>query len=98
MKPTKTTIKSFIKNADNLFINVKSSFDGMTDMCEAQKDGFTKVEKTEDNIKNTLGIKGAWFVGSGRDYFTIYNENGMIGYTISNCCGHFILAIKKQNL
>jgi len=35
------------------------------------------------------------FVGSGRDYFTIYNENGMIGYAISNCCGHFILAVKK---
>ena len=96
MKTTLAAIKSFIrKNTDNLFINVKSSFDGMTDCCQPVIGGFQKAEKDKDNERNTLGISGAWFVGQSRDYFKSYNENGMTGYEISNCCGHFIIAIKK---
>jgi len=96
MKTTKATIKSFIKkNEGNLLINVRSSFDGMTDMCEPQTDGFHKAVKTTDFLDKSLGIAGAWFVGSSRDYFTPYNENGLIGYEVTNCCGTFILAIKS---
>ena len=51
MKTTKSTIKSFInKNIDNLFINVKSSFDGMTDCCESLHEGFKKVNERIDKI------------------------------------------------
>lgn len=97
MKTTLATIKSFIrKNSDNLFINEKSSFDGMTDCCESLNNGFQKVQKAESNFKNNLGIQGAWFVGNSRDYFYTYNENGYIGYEISNSCGHFILAKKMK--
>lgn len=40
-KITLTTVKKFVKdNADKLFINVKSSFDGMTDGCESRHNGF----------------------------------------------------------
>ena len=97
MKTTKATIKSFIKkNADNLYINVKSSFDGMTDCCESQNNGFQKAQPDSDGFYNqhTLGITGAWFVGQSRDYFYPYNQNGFKGYEVSNCCGHFILAVK----
>ena len=96
MKITKATIKSFIrKNPDNLFINVKSSFDGMIDGCAYYNDGFKKAEKDTDNIRNTLGVSGAWFVNNSRDYFNPYNKDGFIGYGVTNCCGSFILAIKN---
>ena len=96
MKTTKATIKSFArKNNGNLFINIKSSFDGMVDGCTSYNDGFVRAESTDDNIKNTMGIDGAWFVNNSRDYFSPYNENGYTGYEILNCCGKFILAVKS---
>jgi hypothetical protein len=95
-KITLATIKSFIrKNEGSLFINVKSYFDGMIDGCTSCNDGFGPARKTDDNLRNTAGISGAWFVNGSRDYFKPYNENGYTGYEISNCCGHFILAIKS---
>ena len=101
-KITLSTIKSFIKNNhDNLFINVKSSFDGMTDGVEQLHNGFVKAtpDKTQslnsDYYNSTQGIKGAWFVGSSRDYFTPYSENDLTGIEVSNSCGTFILAIKR---
>lgn len=101
-KITLTTVKSFIKNnRENLLINVKSSFDGMTDCCESQHEGFKKAEpdKTQslnsDYHKATQGIKGAWFVGSSRDYFNHYETDTLIGIEVYNSCGTFILAIEK---
>jgi len=93
---TRATVKSFIKkNKENLFINVTSSFDGMVDCCMPQKDGFVKAKEDTHNIENTLGINGAWFVGSGRDYFTAYDKNGFEGIEVYNSCGCFTLAVKK---
>jgi hypothetical protein len=101
-KITLSTVKSFIrKNDGKLFINVKSSFDGMTDCCESLHDGFQPAKKSKlpecfsNCIDNTLGIAGAWFVGSSRDYFREYSDQTFTGITVSNCCGHFVLAIKK---
>ena len=95
-KITLATIKSFIrKNNNNLYINVKSRFDGMHDCCMPQNDVFVEVRKTDSHLDRTLGIQGAWFVGSSRDYFYPYNKNGFIGYQISNCCGRFVLVVKE---
>lgn len=96
-KITKTTIKSFIKkNFDNLYIKKTSHFDGMTDGVEnIENPTFLKVEKDERIPENTLGVAGAWFVGQSRDYFYDYEDDNFKGYEISNCCGGFILAIKK---
>lgn len=101
-KPTLATVKSFInKNRENLFINVKSSFDGMTDGVESLRGGFAPAKKDKtvsvnsDYYNATQGIEGVWFVGGSRDYVSRYDENGFVGYTVCNSCGAFILAIKS---
>lgn len=96
-KTTMATIKSFIKrekSAGRLFINVKSSFDGMIDCVALCNNGFTPITSIKECIHNQ-GIAGAWLVGSGRDYFEDYSDETFIGYRISNCCGSFILAFKR---
>jgi len=96
-KLTLASVKSFIKvNRKDLLINVKSSFDGMTDCVERVAGGF--VPAKDDNempYENCLGIKGAWFVGHSRDYFSIYVEGTYAGIEVSNSCGSFILAINR---
>jgi hypothetical protein len=96
MKITKATVKKFIKESgDSLFINVQSSFNGMIDGCESHSEGFVKAKPTDSNTNYTLGVSGAWFVGSSRDYFTPYEANDFKGIRVSNSCGSFILAVKK---
>lgn len=96
-KITLATVKSLInKNSENLYIKLESQFNGTTEGVESVKDFFTKVEKTESNVKNTLGINGAWFVGSSRDYFTAFENDNFTGVEVYNCCCSFILAIKRN--
>lgn len=105
MKTTKitlSTVKAFIKkHRENLFINVTSKFDSMTDGVESVKGGFAKVEEDKTESKGityheaTLGIKGAWFVRGSRDYFTHFENSEFTGIEVYNSCGSFILAIKK---
>lgn len=97
-KATMATVKSFIrKNINTLLILTKSRFDGMTDGCEPTGQiGFVLASKTETYISHTLGIHGAWFVGQSHDYFTPFNENGIIGFHICNCCGSFSIGIKSE--
>lgn len=98
-KITLATVKSFIRNnQDNLYIKVKSNFDGMQDMVCEVKSNFTKVNTSEWAEKcksNTLGIVGAWFVGQSRDYFSNYEGEEYRGIEVHNCCGSFILATKS---
>ena len=96
MRITLATIKSFIrKNPNSLYIMQKSTFDGMVDCVMPCGDGgFKPVKPTEDNISHSLGISGAWFVKSSRDYYYPYEADGFKGFTVSNCCGSFTLAIK----
>lgn len=90
-KPTLATLKSFInKNRPNLHVAVKSTFDGMTDCCEQRSGKFSPATQS-DGYKNTLGINGVWVVGS--DWIKPFDEDGFIGYVVSNCCGHFVVAV-----
>lgn len=93
-KVTLATIKKFVRdNKDNLYFKLKSSFDGMTDCVEQRESGWRKVTPDLENINGyTMGIDGAWFVGSSRDYFTPI-ENG---YEVYNCCGSFYLTNKGE--
>lgn len=99
MKITLATIKSFInKNRANLYINCKTSFDGMTDCVMPTGDGnfeIAKTPKAESNHINKLGIQGAWFVLRGGDCFIKYENEKFTGFEVYNSCGSFILAIPK---
>lgn len=93
---TLATVKSFIRaNSGKLFINVKSSFDGMTDGCEMLHDGFQKAIATDEHREHKQGIAGAWFVGQSRDYFSPFEDDNYTGITVSNSCGHFVIAVLK---
>lgn len=95
-KITKATVKKFIRvNRSNLEINVETAFDGMVDGCEDVDGGFEPIKETERSQEHTMGIAGAWFVGSGRDYFTAWESETHEGIEVYNCCGNFILAVKK---
>jgi hypothetical protein len=95
-KITIATVKSFIKkNEQNLLINVKSRFDGMTDGVEDQNGGFNKIRKSDRFHNNTLGILGVWFTPSTRNWCEIYEDSNFTGYRVDNCCGCFIVAIPK---
>jgi hypothetical protein len=98
-KVTLASVKSFIKkNSNNLFIKTESTFDGMVDgVVYNHLSNYSKVELNNESINNkyTLGINGAWFVGSSRDYFKSYEANNMICISVSNCCGSFTLATTK---
>lgn len=98
MKITKTTFKTFIKkNAAALLIRVSSRFDGMTDGVESTGETeFTPVQATTRLMEHSYGIAGVWLVGGGRDYFTAYEKDGMVGMTISNCCGSCTLVIPAE--
>lgn len=95
-KITLATVKSFVKkNSETLFINLKRDFDGMIDGERHHDGGFEPAKKTEEHKDMTLGICKAWFVGDSRDYFKAYEDETFTGISVSNCCGHFILAVKK---
>jgi hypothetical protein len=101
-KVTLATIKAFVrKNKGQLYIRTLSRFDGQTDGVEQCADrGFSKVTETTTHIDHNMGILGAWFVGSSRDYFTAIKDNNAItennftGFHVFNCCGSFDIVTK----
>ena len=93
--PTLTTIKSFIRKNPALYISTKSRFDGMVDCVMPCDDKDFSPVQPSDGYKNTLGIAGAWFVFDSRDSIWAYEDEHFKGYEVYNCCGSFILAIKK---
>ena len=96
-KITRATLKSFVKkNKSNLLLKVNSSFSGMTDCVESVEDSFSPATEDKRNTENTLGMNGVWLVGDSRDYFTAYDDGVYTGIECYNCCGSFILAVKKE--
>lgn len=96
-KITKATFKSFIKkNAGNLYVKYKSSFDGMIDGCSYDKNPqWVPVVATQSNLSHSFGINGAWLVGGGRDYFSAVKDGEFEGIHVYNCCGSFDIAVKS---
>lgn len=95
-KITMATVKSFVrKNASKeIFVNVKSSFDDMTDMCEERNHGFVVASKDDRCVENTLGLCGVWLVG-GNDRFSHYEDDRFVGIEYHNCCGYGVIAVEK---
>lgn len=98
-KITRATFRKFITEAGaDLYIQVKSSFDGMTDCCETVKGDFIPaVRGTEPANDNpyTLGVRGVWLVGSSRDSFSYFEDSTYAGIRVYNSCGSFIVAVAK---
>ena len=93
---TKSTFKSFLKkNEGKLFVQSKSSFDGMVD-CVMPTDNkqFVRAEKAYHPCDNNFGIQGVWLVNGSRDSFTAYDDGVFQGIHVYNCCGSFIVAVK----
>jgi hypothetical protein len=95
-KITLATVKSFIRKTSDLHIMVRSRFDGSVDGVMPISDQFDKAERTERQPTYTQGVQGAWFVGQSRDRFSPYEDERMVGITVYNCCGSFILATPKK--
>lgn len=96
MKITATTFKAFIeKNRENLFVRVRSAFDGMTDGCEACSNIWepAKASNLKNSDSHTVGVQGVWLVGQSRDSFTAKIENAMIVISVYNCCGAFAVGV-----
>lgn len=95
-KITKATFKSFLKkNQGNLYVQNKSSFDGMTDCVESCSDqSWGKAQSAEHFHENNLGIQGVWLVGGSRDWFSPFNDGKFTGIDVYNCCGHFIVGVR----
>lgn len=94
---TLATIKSFLRrNQGQVYIKITSHFDGMIDGTrEVDSPAFELARTTDRNMQYTLGLAAAWFVGESRDWFGAYEDEQYQGYTVSNCCASFIIAIKK---
>jgi hypothetical protein len=98
MKLTRRNLNKLAKQ-ENLFLNIKTAFSGMTDCCEDVKTGFESVTYN-DTVKGsylndvTLGIDGVWSI-KGRDLLDPYNDGIYEGIEVYNSCGSFILATKK---
>ena len=84
MKITRATLKSFArKNAESLFLEISSHFDGMVDCVMPVEPVKRKIENWEETLERYL-------VGGGRDYITAIDN----GFHISNCCGTFTITNK----
>lgn len=108
-KITIATVKSFIrKNRVQLLLKVESNFDGMQDMVTQSDDAaFRPAEDrtkwdceqnayvpTRQNCKNSLDINGVWFTNGG-DFCKVFETDKLRGFEVSNCCGNWIVAVKK---
>jgi hypothetical protein len=95
-KPTRATVKSFIsKNRENLMIRKLSHFDGMTDGVESTGiKSFSPAVFRSGHEDHTYGIAGVWMVLRGGDYISAFEENGMKGFHVYNCCGSFDVAVR----
>lgn len=95
-KITKATVKSFVnKNRDNLFISTRTKFNIMTDSVDMLEDrGFGKITTPSVEHPNNLNIQGVWITRDGNS-FQAYDDGVFTGYSVWNCCGEFILAVKK---
>lgn len=90
-KITMATLKSFIKNAKDLYVESVASFDGMTDCVESVENR----ELREISKDKAIGHGGVWCVGSSRDYFEFKETNTHFGIEVYNSCGSGILWTKK---
>lgn len=100
-KITRATIKRFVAREaanGNLYVKVLSDFDGMVDCVMPVNGGFKQATASDHSFDHTLGHRGIWLVGSGRDSFEPYADENFIGYKVYNCTGSFIVAMGRRSV
>ena len=90
-KITLATLKSFIKNSNELYVEQKSNFNGMIDCVES----FSIAKMIPVSKEKAIGHDGVWCVGGSRNYFKFEENDKYFGIEVSNCCGHAILWTSK---
>lgn len=97
-KITLSTLKSFVrKNSGRILVKVTDDFDSSVDGVRPTGDNsFTPARPSNFTDSQNLGIAGIHLVLSSRDYFRSYSDGQFEGISVSNCCGAFTLAIKKE--
>jgi hypothetical protein len=95
---TLATFKKFMReNEGNIYVKSRASFDGMTDgLAWEPNTGFSPARPTIYPHSNNFGIAGVWLVFGSRDHFNPHDEPEYTGIEVSNCCGFFTVAIRKN--
>lgn len=95
-KITIATVKSFIKrNRAQLLVKVTSQFDGMQDMVVGIENAqfHPAMDNQIPDSKRSLGICGVNFTASTRNYCTAFSDGTYEGFSVSNCCGSWLVAV-----
>jgi hypothetical protein len=86
------------KNADNLYVQNLGNYNRMrvvVDYYRGDRPFRSVAGLYNPNSPNDFGI-GVWFVnGAGRNAVRPYSYDGYEGYSVSNCCADFVVAVKK---
>jgi len=99
-KPTKATLKAFIKKhgTENLFIKISYEHNGDGTYRAASKDySFKKCETEIRDQEHSLGIKGVYVIG-GKNFISSFDDGVYEGFECGNCCINFFIAIKKESI
>lgn len=84
---TRTTFKTFLKkNANALLVKRSSQFDGMTDCVETIHDASFCPSDADAAMSGLIG----------RDSFSAFEDNQLVGIRVYNCCGSFTVATQKE--
>lgn len=100
-KLNKNHFNNFVKkNAENLYMIVYQDFNGMVDMVEkVDQPEFKKVVKVQfqpcrDVLLRDAGDKLKIAFRDGNS-FDPYENDEYQGIEVYNCCGKFVVAVKK---
>ncbi len=94
----RNTLKSFIKNNMEHGVYVANLSDYEEDIDSVIPNDDPEVLKVYDyneQDQNSFGIDGIWLVSGSRNSFTRYENEKYLGIKVYNCCGNFIVFVKK---
>lgn len=98
-KITIATVKSFIRKhnaAGTLLVRCDSSFDGMTDCVERNRDAAFFAPQAAREHSSNMGLQGIYFVAQSGNWCSAYDDGTYAGFKVSNCCGSWVVAAKQE--